>query len=68
MTTRTSLVPPKIGQVRDTFIRSDASRRLAPDDLSRLRKFVTWCGISTSIEAIQPFKVEEFLAGLVLVY
>ena len=63
MTTRTSLVPPKIGQVRDTFIRSDASRRLAPDDLSRLRKFVTWCGISTSIEAIQPFKVEEFLAA-----
>jgi transcription elongation factor GreA len=63
MTTRTSLVPPNIGQVRDTFIRSDASRRLAPDDLSRLRKFVTWCGISTSIEAIQPFKVEEFLAA-----
>jgi transcription elongation factor GreA len=63
MTTRTSLVPPKIGQVRDAFVHSDASRRLAPDDLSRLRKFVTWCGISTSIEAIPPFKVEEFLAA-----
>jgi transcription elongation factor GreA len=62
MTTRTSLVPPKIGQVRDAFVRGDAGRRLSPDDLSRLRKFVTWCGVSTSIEAVPPFKIEEFLA------
>ena len=63
MTTQTSLVPPKIGQVRDAFVRSDPSRRLGPDDLSRLRKFVTWCGVSTSMEAVPPFKIEEFLAA-----
>jgi transcription elongation factor GreA len=63
MTTHTSLAPPKIGQLRDAFVRSDASRRLGPDDLSRLRKFVTWCGVSTSIEAVPPFKIEEFLAA-----
>ncbi|MBI3973258.1 MAG: transcription elongation factor GreA [Chloroflexi bacterium] len=34
---------------------------MSAEDASRLRKFVTWCGVSTSIEAIQPFKVEEFL-------
>jgi transcription elongation factor GreA len=62
MTTPTSLAAPKIGQVRDEFLRSDAGRKLAPDDLSRLRKFVTWCGVSTSIEAVPPFKIEEFLA------
>ncbi|MGH2351671.1 MAG: transcription elongation factor GreA [Chloroflexota bacterium] len=61
MTTRTTLAAPKIGQVRDEFLRSDAGRKLAPDDLSRLRKFVTWCGVSTSIEAVPPFKIEEFL-------
>jgi transcription elongation factor GreA len=63
MTTHTPLAPPKIGQMRDAFVRSDASRRLGPDDLSRLRKFVTWCGVSTSIEAVPPFKIEEFLAA-----
>jgi transcription elongation factor GreA len=63
MTTHTPLAPPKIGQLRDAFVRSDASRRLGPDDLSRLRKFVTWCGVSTSIEAVPPFKIEEFLAA-----
>ena len=63
MTTQTSLVPPKIGQVRDAFVRSDPSRRLGPDDLSRLRRFVTWCGVSTSMEAVPPFKIEEFLAA-----
>jgi transcription elongation factor GreA len=63
MTTHTPLAPPKIGQLRDAFVRSDASRRLGPDDLSRLRKFVTWCGVSTSVEAVPPFKIEEFLAA-----
>jgi transcription elongation factor GreA len=63
MTTQTSLVPPKIGQVRDAFVRSDPSRRLGPDDLAKLRKFVTWCGVSTSMEAIPPFKIEEFLGA-----
>jgi transcription elongation factor GreA len=63
MTTQTPLAPPKIGQVRDAFVRSDSSRRLGPDDLSRLRKFVTWCGVSTSMEAVPPFKIEEFLAA-----
>jgi transcription elongation factor GreA len=63
MTTQTSLVPPKIGQVRDAFVRSDPSRRLGPEDLSRLRRFVTWCGVSTSMEAVPPFKIEEFLAA-----
>ena len=62
MTTQTSLVPPKIGQVRDAFVRSDPSQRLGPEDLSRLRRFVTWCGVSTSMEAVPPFKIEEFLA------
>ena len=63
MTTRSSLASAKIGQVRDEFLRSDAGRRLTADDASRLRKFVTWCGISTSVEAVQPFKIEEFLAA-----
>jgi transcription elongation factor GreA len=63
MTTRPSLVSATIGQVRDEFLRSDAGRALSAEDASRLRKFVTWCGISTSVEAVQPFKVEEFLAG-----
>lgn len=62
MTTRSSLASAKIGQVRDEFLQSDAGRNLGPDDASRLRKFVTWCGISTSMEAIPPFKIEEFLA------
>ncbi|MDQ3703192.1 MAG: transcription elongation factor GreA [Chloroflexota bacterium] len=62
MTTETPLGTSKIGQLHLGFVRGDASRRLSPEDLGRLRKFVTWCGISTSIEAVQPFKVEEFLA------
>src|SRR5689334_8407499 len=61
MTTRPSLASARIGQVRDDFLHSDAGQSLNPDDASRLRKFVTWCGISTSIEAIPPFKIEEFL-------
>src|SRR6266545_8055756 len=63
MTTRPSLASAKIGQMRDEFLRSDAGRNLSADDASRLRKFVTWCGISTSVEAVQPFKIEEFLAA-----
>lgn len=62
MTTETHLSTSKIGQLHLAFVRTDAGRRLVPDDLARLRKFVTWCGVSTSIEAVQPFKVEEFLA------
>ncbi|HEX2276019.1 MAG TPA: transcription elongation factor GreA [Candidatus Tectomicrobia bacterium] len=62
MMTGTTLGSPKIGQFRDAFLRSDAARRLAAEDLSRLRKFVTWCGVSTSIEAVPPFKIEQFLA------
>ena len=61
MTTRSSLASAKIGQVRDEFLRSEAGRAVTGEDLSRLRKFVTWCGISTSIEAVPPFKIEEFL-------
>jgi transcription elongation factor GreA len=61
MTTRPSLASARIGQVRDDFLHSDAGQSLNPDDASRLRKFVTWCGISTSIEAVPPFKIEEFL-------
>ncbi|HEX2326759.1 MAG TPA: transcription elongation factor GreA [Chloroflexota bacterium] len=49
--------------MRDAFVRSDPSRRLGPEDLSRLRRFVTWCGVSTSMEAVPPFKIEEFLAA-----
>ena len=63
MTTRPSLASAKIGQVRDEFLHSDAGRALSSEDASRLRKFVTWCGISTSVEAVQPFKIEEFLAA-----
>jgi transcription elongation factor GreA len=63
MTTRPLLAPAKIGQLRDDFLRSEAGRKLSPDDASRLRKFVTWCGVSTSVEAIPPFKIEEFLAA-----
>ena len=61
MTTRSSLAPAKIGQLRDDFLRSDAGRKLSAEEASRLRKFITWCGISTSVEAIQPFRIEEFL-------
>lgn len=62
MTTPTSLASAKIGQVRDEFLRSDAGKGISAEDAARLRKFVTWCGISTAIEAVQPFKIEEFLA------
>lgn len=62
MITPTSLASAKIGQLRDEFLLNDDGRSLSAEDASRLRKFVTWCGISTSIEAIAPFKVEEFLA------
>jgi transcription elongation factor GreA len=63
MTNRSTLAPASIGQLRDDFLRSDAGRKLTPEDASRLRKFVTWCGVSTSVEAMQPFKIEEFLAS-----
>lgn len=62
MTINSTLTSAKIGQVRDEFLRSESGRALTPEEASRLRKFVTWCGISTSLEAVQPFKVEEFLA------
>jgi len=52
----------KIGQLRDDFLRSDAAKTLATDDAARLRKFVTWWGISKDANAIQPYRVEEFLA------
>src|SRR5687767_5736258 len=60
MTTSQSVGSAKIGQLRDEFLRAEGSK-LAADDASRLRKFVTWCGISTAAGAIQPYKVEEFL-------
>jgi transcription elongation factor GreA len=63
MTTHSTLAPAKVGQLRDDFLRSDAGRKLTSEEASRLRKFVTWCGVSTSVEAIQPFKIEEFLAA-----
>jgi transcription elongation factor GreA len=61
MTPRTSFAAASIGQVRDDFLRGEAGRSVNAEDASRLRRFVTWCGISTSIEAIQPYKIEEFL-------
>ena len=60
MTTPQSVGTAKIGQLRDEFLRTEGGK-LAADDASRLRKFVTWCGISTAASAIQPYKVEEFL-------
>src|SRR5687768_5321019 len=60
MTTSQSVGSATIGQLRDEFARAEGSK-LAADDASRLRKFVTWCGISTAASAIQPYKVEEFL-------
>jgi transcription elongation factor GreA len=45
-------------------LRSEAGRQLSAEDISRLRKFVTWCGVSTSVEAIPPFKIEAFLQQL----
>ena len=60
MTTSQSVGTVKIGQLRDEFLRAEGGK-LAADDASRLRKFVTWCGISTFAGAIQPYKVEEFL-------
>ncbi|HEV2126082.1 MAG TPA: transcription elongation factor GreA [Chloroflexota bacterium] len=65
MMTSPSLGPAKIGQLRDEFLRSDAGKDISADEASRLRKFVTWCGFSTSAEAVQPYKIEEFLAGQV---
>lgn len=65
MTTSPSLGPAKIGQLRDEFLRSDAGKDISADEAARLRKFVTWCGISTTAEAVQPYKIEEFLAGQV---
>jgi transcription elongation factor GreA len=61
MTTQQSTGTAKIGDLRDEFMRSE-SAKLGPDDPARLRKFVTWCGISTAAATIQPYRVEEFLA------
>jgi transcription elongation factor GreA len=58
-----SLEHVRIGRLRDDFLRSDAAKGLAPDDAARLRKFVAWCGISTAAGTLQPYKIEEFLAG-----
>ncbi len=63
MTNRSTLASATIGQLRDEFQRSEAGRKLSADDASRLRRFVTWCGVSTSLESVQPFKIEEFLAA-----
>jgi transcription elongation factor GreA len=63
MMTAPSLEPAKIGHLRDEFLRAEAAKDLSAEDASRLRKFVTWCGISTSAETIQPYKIEEFLAS-----
>ena len=63
MTTHASLTSAKIGQIRDDFLRSETGRKLSTEDAARLRKFVTWCGVSTSAESVLPFKVEEFLQG-----
>jgi transcription elongation factor GreA len=63
MTTPPSIGSARIGQLRDEFLRSEAGRKLTAEESSRLRKFVTWCGVSTSVEAVPPFKVEEFLAS-----
>ena len=60
MTTQQSVGAAKIGDLRDEFMRSE-SAKLGPDDPARLRKFVTWCGISTPAGTIQPYRVEEFL-------
>src|SRR6266545_5179932 len=60
MTTQPSVGTAKIGDLRDEFMRSE-SAKLGPDDPARLRKFVTWCGISTPAGTIQPYRVEEFL-------
>lgn len=62
MTTHSQLTAAKIGQIRDDFLRSDAGLALSAEDASRLRRFVTWCGVSTSVEAVPAFKIEEFLA------
>ncbi len=50
-----------LGQARDEFRRSPAAGKLSADDDARLRKFVTWCGVSSAIETIQPFKIQQFL-------
>lgn len=62
MTTTPSTEGAQIGKLRDEFLRSDAGRGMSAEDASRLRKFVTWCGISTPAAAIQPYRIEEFLA------
>src|SRR5918911_2356779 len=50
-----------LGQVREEFLRSPAGRKLAADDASRLRRFVTWCGVSVTVDSVRPFKIEQFL-------
>jgi transcription elongation factor GreA len=50
-----------LGQARDEFRRSPAASKLSAEDDARLRKFVTWCGVSSAIETIQPFKIQQFL-------
>jgi transcription elongation factor GreA len=65
MTTTTSIESAKIGQLRDEFLRSEAGKSLNPEDAARLRKFVAWCGVSTSASHLLPYRIEEFLAAQV---
>jgi hypothetical protein len=56
MTASVPTAPTRLGQALD-----DYRARISPDDHARLRKFVTWLGVSVTVEAVQAYKIEEFL-------
>lgn len=57
MTASVPTAPTRLGQALD-----DYRARISTDDHARLRKFVTWLGVSVTVEAVQAYKIEEFLA------
>lgn len=48
--------PARLGFVLDEY-RSIAS----PEAYSRLRRFISYCGASSTLESVQAYKIEEFL-------
>lgn len=61
MTTQIPLAPVQLGQLMNEFLRAERRKPLLPDEVSRLRRFVVWCGLNTAADAAPPFKIEEFL-------
>ena len=58
----TAPVPKTLGQLWEEFTQSDESRAaLKTEDGARLRRFVVWGGMGTTVATVRPYRIEEFL-------